>query len=162
MVFQNYNVFKNKTVLENVMLPMTSVQKINKEEARARALEYLKQVELMDKIDEYPSRLSGGQQQRVGIARALAVNPNVILFDEPTSSLDPELVMGILDIIRKLAKEHNRTMIIVTHEMRFASEVADRVVFMDEGKIIEEGTPRELFSSPVNPRTKQFLQQISF
>lgn len=162
MVFQNYNVFKNKTVLENVMLPMTSVQKINKEEARARALEYLKQVELMDKVDEYPSRLSGGQQQRVGIARALAVNPNVILFDEPTSSLDPELVMGILDIIRKLAKEHNRTMIIVTHEMRFALEVADRVVFMDEGKIIEEGTPRELFSSPANPRTKQFLQQISF
>ena len=162
MVFQNYNVFKNKTVLENVMLPMTSVQKINKEEARTRALEYLKQVELMDKVDEYPSRLSGGQQQRVGIARALAVNPNVILFDEPTSSLDPELVMGILDIIRKLSKEHNRTMIIVTHEMRFASEVADRVVFMDEGKIIEEGTPRELFSSPVNPRTKQFLQQISF
>ena len=162
MVFQNYNVFKNKTVLENVMLPMTSVQKIKKEEARTRALEYLKQVELMDKIDEYPSRLSGGQQQRVGIARALAVNPNVILFDEPTSSLDPELVMGILDIIRKLAKEHNRTMIIVTHEMRFAAEVADRVVFMDEGKIIEEGTPRELFSSPVNPRTKQFLQQISF
>lgn len=162
MVFQNYNVFKNKTVLENVMLPMTSVQKINKEEARTRALEYLKQVELMDKIDEYPSRLSGGQQQRVGIARALAVNPNVILFDEPTSSLDPELVMGILDIIRKLAKEHNRTMIIVTHEMRFASEVADRVVFMDEGKIIEEGTPKELFSNPANPRTKQFLQQISF
>lgn len=162
MVFQNYNVFKNKTVLENVMLPMTSVQKINKEEARARALEYLKQVELMDKVDEYPSRLSGGQQQRVGIARALAVNPNVILFDEPTSSLDPELVMGILDIIRKLAKEHNRTMIIVTHEMRFALEVADRVVFMDEGKIIEEGTPKELFSNPANPRTKQFLQQISF
>lgn len=162
MVFQNYNVFKNKTVLENVMLPMTSVQKINKEEARARALEYLKQVELMDKVDEYPSRLSGGQQQRVGIARALAVNPNVILFDEPTSSLDPELVMGILDIIRKLAKEHNRTMIIVTHEMRFAAEVADRVVFMDEGKIIEEGTPKELFSNPANPRTKQFLQQISF
>lgn len=162
MVFQNYNVFKNKTVLENVMLPMTSVQKINKEEARTRALEYLKQVELMDKVDEYPSRLSGGQQQRVGIARALAVNPNVILFDEPTSSLDPELVMGILDIIRKLAKEHNRTMIIVTHEMRFASEVADRVVFMDEGKIIEEGTPKELFSNPANPRTKQFLQQISF
>lgn len=162
MVFQNYNVFKNKTVLENVMLPMTSVQKINKEEARTRALEYLKQVELMDKVDEYPSRLSGGQQQRVGIARALAVNPNVILFDEPTSSLDPELVMGILDIIRRLAKEHNRTMIIVTHEMRFASEVADRVVFMDEGKIIEEGTPKELFSNPANPRTKQFLQQISF
>ena len=162
MVFQNYNVFKNKTVLENIMLPMTSVQKINKEEARARALEYLKKVELMDKIDEYPSRLSGGQQQRVGIARALAVNPNVILFDEPTSSLDPELVMGILDIIRKLAKEHNRTMIIVTHEMRFAAEVADRVVFMDEGKIIEEGTPKELFSNPANPRTKQFLQQISF
>lgn len=161
MVFQNYNVFKNKTVLQNVMLPMTSVQKMSKEEAKEKALEYLKQVELLDKIDEYPSRLSGGQQQRVGIARAMAVNPNVILFDEPTSSLDPELVTGILDIIRKLAKEHNRTMIIVTHEMRFASEVADRVVFMDDGKIVEEGTPKEIFTNPKNPRTKQFLKQIS-
>ena len=113
MVFQNYNVFKNKTVLENVMLPMTSVQKMKKEEARQKALEYLKQVELLDKIDEYPSRLSGGQQQRVGIARAMAVNPKVILLDEPTSSLDPELVTGILDIIKKLAREHERTMLIV-------------------------------------------------
>lgn len=161
MVFQTYNVFKNKTVLQNVMLPMTSVQKMNKDVAREKAIAYLEQVELLDKIDEYPSRLSGGQQQRVGIARAMAVNPKVMLFDEPTSSLDPELVTGILDLIRKLAKEHKRTMIIVTHEMRFAQEVADRVVFMDEGIIVEEGTPREVFTNPKNERTKQFLQQIS-
>lgn len=161
MVFQTYNVFKNKTVLQNVMLPMTSVQKMNKDVAREKAIAYLEQVELLDKIDEYPSRLSGGQQQRVGIARAMAVNPKVMLFDEPTSSLDPELVTGILDLIRKLAKEHKCTMIIVTHEMRFAQEVADRVVFMDEGIIVEEGTPREVFTNPKNERTKQFLQQIS-
>ncbi|MGF0017277.1 amino acid ABC transporter ATP-binding protein [Sporofaciens sp. SGI.106] len=162
MVFQNYNVFKNKTVLQNVMIPMTSVQKIKKEEAREIALTYLEQVGLMDKLNEYPSRLSGGQQQRVGIARAMAVNPKVILFDEPTSSLDPELVTGILDLIRKMAKAHKRTMIIVTHEMRFAQEVADRVLFMDEGIIIEEGTPQEVFNHPKNERTKKFLQQISF
>ena len=152
MVFQNYNVFKNKTVLENVMLPMTSVQKMKKEEARQKALEYLKQVELLDKIDEYPSRLSGGQQQRVGIARAMAVNPKVILLDEPTSSLDPELVTGILDIIKKLAREHERTMLIVTHEMRFAREVADRILFMDDGVIIEEGKPEQIFANPQNDR----------
>ncbi|MDY2814648.1 MAG: amino acid ABC transporter ATP-binding protein, partial [Dorea sp.] len=162
MVFQNYNVFKNKTVLQNVMIPMTSVQKMPKEEAQEMALKYLGQVELLDKSNEYPSRLSGGQQQRVGIARAMAVNPKVILFDEPTSSLDPELVTGILDLIRKMAKEHNRTMIIVTHEMRFAQEIADRVLFMDEGIIIEEGTPQEVFNNPKNERTKRFLQQISF
>lgn len=160
MVFQNYNVFKNKTVLENVMLPMTSVQKMSKDEAREKALQYLEQVELLDKIDEYPSRLSGGQQQRVGISRAMAVNPEVMLLDEPTSSLDPELVTGILDIIRKLATEHERTMLIVTHEMRFAQEVADRVLFMDEGVIMEEGTPEELFKHPKNERTKRFLEQL--
>lgn len=160
MVFQTYNVFKNKTVLENVMLPMTSVQKMSKDEAREKALQYLEQVELLDKIDEYPSRLSGGQQQRVGIARAMAVNPEVMLLDEPTSSLDPELVTGILDIIRKLATEHKRTMLIVTHEMRFAQEVADRVLFMDEGVIMEEGTPEELFKHPKNERTKRFLEQL--
>lgn len=160
MVFQNYNVFKNKTVLENVMLPMTSVQKMSKDEAREKALQYLEQVELLDKIDEYPSRLSGGQQQRVGISRAMAVNPEVMLLDEPTSSLDPELVTGILDIIRKLATEHKRTMLIVTHEMRFAQEVADRVLFMDEGVIMEEGTPEELFKHPKNERTKRFLEQL--
>ncbi|MEO2261361.1 amino acid ABC transporter ATP-binding protein [Dorea sp. YH-dor228] len=160
MVFQNYNVFKNKTVLENVMLPMTSVQKMKKEEARQKALEYLKQVELLDKIDEYPSRLSGGQQQRVGIARAMAVNPKVILLDEPTSSLDPELVTGILDIIKKLAREHERTMLIVTHEMRFAREVADRILFMDDGVIIEEGKPEQIFANPQNDRTRKFLELL--
>ena len=160
MVFQNSNVFKNKTVLENVMLPMTSVQKMKKEEARQKALEYLKQVELLDKIDEYPSRLSGGQQQRVGIARAMAVNPKVILLDEPTSSLDPELVTGILDIIKKLAREHERTMLIVTHEMRFAREVADRILFMDDGVIIEEGKPEQIFTNPQNDRTRKFLELL--
>ena len=162
MVFQNYNVFKNKTVLQNVMLPMTSVQKIKKEEARKKALEYLEQVELLDKIDEYPSRLSGGQQQRVGIARAMAVNPKVILFDEPTSSLDPELVTGILDLIRKMAKEHNRTMIIVTHEMQFARAIANRIIFLDEGQIIEESDPETFFTNPKTNRAKQFLNLFTF
>ena len=156
MVFQNYNIFKNKTVIENVMLPMTSVQKIEKE----KALQYLDQVGLLDKVNEYPSRLSGGQQQRVGIARAMAVNPKLILLDEPTSSLDPELVLGILDILRNLANEHKRTMIIVTHEMSFAKEIADRIIFMDDGRIIEEGTPEKIFSNPQNERTKRFLERF--
>lgn len=160
MVFQNYNIFKNKTVIENVMLPMTSVQKIEKEIAKEKALQYLDQVGLLDKVNEYPSRLSGGQQQRVGIARAMAVNPKLILLDEPTSSLDPELVLGILDILRNLANEHKRTMIIVTHEMSFAKEIADRIVFMDDGRIIEEGTPGEIFSNPQNERTKRFLERF--
>ncbi|RGO49549.1 amino acid ABC transporter ATP-binding protein [Dorea formicigenerans] len=160
MVFQNYNIFKNKTVIENVMLPMISVQKIEKEIAKEKALQYLDQVGLLDKINEYPSRLSGGQQQRVGIARAMAVNPQLILLDEPTSSLDPELVLGILDILRNLANEHKRTMIIVTHEMSFAKEIADRIIFMDDGRIIEEGTPEEIFSNPQNERTKRFLERF--
>lgn len=160
MVFQNYNIFKNKTVLENVMLPMTSVQKMETAEAKEKAIEYIKQVGLLDKLHEYPLRLSGGQQQRVGIARALAVNPKVILFDEPTSSLDPELVTGILDIIRNLATEHKRTLLIVTHEMRFAREVADRVLFMDDGMIIEEGTPEKIFTCPEQERTKEFLKLV--
>ena len=160
MVFQNYNIFKNKTVIENVMLPMTSVQKIEKEIAKEKALQYLEQVGLLDKVNEYPSRLSGGQQQRVGIARAMAVNPKLILLDEPTSSLDPELVLGILDILRNLANEHKRTMIIVTHEMSFAKEIADRIIFMDDGRIIEEGTPEEIFSNPQNERTKRFLERF--
>lgn len=160
MVFQNYNIFKNKTVIENVMLPMTSVQKIEKEIAKEKALQYLDQVGLLDKVNEYPSRLSGGQQQRVGIARAMAVNPKLILLDEPSSSLDPELVLGILDILRNLANEHKRTMIIVTHEMSFAKEIADRVIFMDNGRIIEEGTPEKIFSNPQNERTKRFLERF--
>ena len=158
MVFQNYNIFK--TVIENVMLPMTSVQKIEKEIAKEKALQYLDQVGLLDKVNEYPSRLSGGQQQRVGIARAMAVNPKLILLDEPTSSLDPELVLGILDILRNLANEHKRTMIIVTHEMSFAKEIADRIIFMDDGRIIEEGTPEKIFSNPQNERTKRFLERF--
>ena len=160
MVFQNYNIFKNKTVIENVMLPMTSVQKIEKEIAKEKALQYLDQVGLLGKVNEYPSRLSGGQQQRVGIARAMAVNPKLILLDEPTSSLDPELVLGILDILRNLANEHKRTMIIVTHEMSFAKEIADRIIFMDDGRIIEEGTPEKIFSNPQNERTKRFLERF--
>lgn len=160
MVFQNYNIFKNKTVIENVMLPMISVQKIEKEIAKEKALQYLDQVGLLDKVNEYPSRLSGGQQQRVGIARAMAVNPKLILLDEPTSSLDPELVLGILDILRNLANEHKRTMIIVTHEMSFAKEIADRIIFMDDGRIIEEGTPEKIFSNPQNERTKRFLERF--
>ena len=160
MVFQNYNIFKNKTVIENVMLPMTSVQKIEKEMAKEKALQYLDQGGLLDKINEYPSRLSGGQQQRVGIARAMAVNPQLILLDEPTSSLNPELVLGILDILRNLANEHKRTMIIVTHEMSFAKEIADRIIFMDDGRIIEEGTSEEIFSNPQNERTKRFLERF--
>lgn len=160
MVFQNYNIFKNKTVLENVMLPMVLVRKMGKEEAREQAVSLLEQVELLDKIDEYPSRLSGGQQQRVGIARAMAAQPEVLLLDEPTSSLDPELVTGILDVIRKLAKEHKRTMLIVTHEMRFAQEVADRILFMDDGVIVEEGTPEKIFFNPCNERTKKFIEQL--
>ena len=161
MVFQNYNIFKNKTVIENVMLPMTSVQKIEKEIAKEKALQYLDQVGLLDKVNEYPSRLSGGQQQRVGIARAMAVNPKLILLDEPTSSLDPELVLGILDILRNLANEHKRTMIIVTHEMSFAKDVSDRVVFMDQGVIEEQGTPDALFNHPVSERTKEFLKAFT-
>ena len=160
MVFQNYNIFKNKTVIENFMLPMTSVQKIDKGKAKEKALQYLEQVGLLDKVNEYPSRLSGGQQQRVGIARAMAVNPKLILLDEPTSSLDPELVLGILDILRNLANEHKRTMIIVTHEMRFAKEIADRIIFMDDGRIIEQGTPEEIFTNPQNDRTKRFLERF--
>ena len=160
MVFQNYNIFKNKTVIENLMLTMTSVQTIDKGKAKEKALQYLEQVGLLDKVNEYPSRLSGGQQQRVGIARAMAVNPKLILLDEPTSSLDPELVLGILDILRNLANEHKRTMIIVTHEMRFAKEIADRIIFMDDGRIIEQGTPEEIFTNPQNDRTKRFLERF--
>ena len=135
-------------------------QKIEKEIAKKRLLQYLDQVGLLDKVNEYPSRLSGGQQQRVGIARAMAVNPKLILLDEPTSSLDPELVLGILDILRNLANEHKRTMIIVTHEMSFAKEIADRIIFMDDGRVIEEGTPEKIFSNPQNEKNQKISREI--
>lgn len=159
MVFQHYNLFRHKTALENVMEGLVVVQKLGKEEARKRSVEVLEKVGLGGKLDAYPSQLSGGQQQRVGIARALALNPEVILFDEPTSALDPELVGEVLAVIRKIAAE-GITMIVVTHEMGFARDVASHVVFMDEGVIVEEGTPKEIFRMPKEERTKQFLKRI--
>lgn len=159
MVFQSYNLYKNKTALENITEPLIVVKNMNKAEANKIGMSILKQVGLEDKKDFYPSKLSGGQQQRVGIGRALAVNPKIMLFDEPTSALDPELVGEVLDVIRDLAKQH-KTMIIVTHEMRFAKDAADRVIFMDGGSIIEEGTSQKIFNNPENPRTIKFLNQV--
>ncbi|MDQ8736966.1 amino acid ABC transporter ATP-binding protein [Paenibacillus sp. LHD-38] len=160
MVFQQYNLFKHKTAVENVMEGLVIVKKIPKDEARKRSVELLEKVGLGNKLDAYPSELSGGQQQRVGIARALALNPEVILFDEPTSALDPELVGEVLGVIRKIARE-GITMIIVTHEMGFAQDVASHVVFMDGGVIVEEGKPNEIFNDPKEERTKQFLKRIT-
>lgn len=160
MVFQQYNLFRHKTALENVMEGLLIVKKLPREEARKRSEALLEKVGLKSKLDAYPSQLSGGQQQRVGIARALALEPEVILFDEPTSALDPELVGEVLEVIRKIAKE-GITMIVVTHEMGFARDVANHVVFMDGGVIVEEGTPAELFNHPREERTKQFLKRIT-
>lgn len=159
MVFQQYNLFKNKTVIENLTEALHFVQKREKLEAQEIAEKLLKKVGMFEKKDEYPSRLSGGQQQRVGIARALAVNPDIILFDEPTSSLDLELVDEVLNTIKALA-EMKITMIIVTHEIEFAKNVADRIIFMDEGNIVEEGKPSDIFTNPKNERTKQFLKVV--
>ena len=159
-VFQNYNLFSNMTALENVMEGLVTARKVPKPEAKDRALHALEKVGLKDKADYYPSALSGGQQQRVGIARAIAVNPEVILFDEPTSALDPELTGEVLNVIRQLAAE-GTTMVIVTHEMSFARDTADKVIFMDKGVIVEEGTPNEIFNSPKEQRTKQFLQRLN-
>lgn len=158
-VFQNYNLFSNMTVLENVMAGLTIARHINKKEAEEIAREALEWVNLSDRLDFYPSKLSGGQQQRAGIARAIALNPDIILFDEPTSALDPELVGEILQLIKRVA-EKNITMIIVTHEMNFAREVADKVYFMDGGVIVEEGTPDEIFFHPKEERTKLFLSRF--
>lgn len=159
MVFQSYNLFKNKTALENIMEPLIIVKKMDKDKAKERALSILKQVGLEDKKDYYPSKLSGGQQQRIGIGRAIAVDPKIMLFDEPTSALDPELVGEVLEVIKKLA-EQDTTMIIVTHEMRFAESAADKVIFMDGGNIVEQGTPEEVFNNPKNERTIKFLNKV--
>ena len=158
-VFQNYNLFANMTALENVMEGLVTARKVPKAQAKDIALKALEKVGLKDKADFYPSSLSGGQQQRVGIARAIAVNPEVILFDEPTSALDPELTGEVLSVIRQLATE-GTTMVIVTHEMSFARDTADKIIFMDKGVIVEEGSPAEIFTSPKEARTRQFLQRF--
>ena len=158
MVFQNYNLFKNKTAINNIIEGLLVVKKMKKEEAEEIGLELLKKVGLEEKKDFYPSQMSGGQQQRIAIARALAMNPKVILLDEPTSALDPELVGEVLKVIKDIANDRI-TMIIVTHEMQFAKEISDKVVFIDNGIIIEEGTPTELFENPQNDRTKEFLKR---
>lgn len=160
MVFQQYNLFKNLTVLQNVMIGLTSVKQLKKDEAKRKSLEILERVGLSNKLSHYPAQLSGGQQQRVGIARALALNPEVLLFDEPTSSLDPELVDEVLATIRSVA-DTGKTMFVVTHELNFAREISDRVIFMEDGVIIEEGTPEQLFTDPKMERTKQFLSKAT-
>jgi polar amino acid transport system ATP-binding protein len=159
MVFQHFNLWPHMTALENVSEPLVRVRGLKKAEANERAAAMLKRVGLADKAHAHPQRLSGGQQQRVAIARALAMQPRVMLFDEPTSALDPELVGEVLEVMRGLAAE-GMTMLIVTHEMGFARDVADRVVFMADGVIVEEGAPQQIFSSPKNDRTRQFLQSI--
>ncbi len=159
MVFQRFNLFPLKTVAENVMMAPVLTKHMNKEEAHKKALELLDKVGLKDKADVYPNTLSGGQQQRVAIARALAMEPKALLFDEPTSALDPELVGDVLDVMKSLAKE-GMTMIVVTHEMGFARDVADRVIFMADGYVVEEGKPERIFTAPKERRTQTFLSRI--
>ena len=171
MVFQQFNLFENKTVLENISLAPSIIfsKKKNrgdksakeiKEHTRERALTYLARIGLSDKADAYPSTLSGGQKQRIAIVRALLMNPTVMLFDEPTSALDPEMVGEVLDLMKDVASRKSMTMVIVTHEMGFAREISDRVIFMDEGYIVEEGSPSEIFDNPQNERTKAFLDKV--
>ena len=159
MVFQNFNLFPHKSVIENITLAPIKVKGVSKSEAERKAMELLKMVGLEDKRNAYPSSLSGGQKQRIAIARALAMEPDVMLFDEPTSALDPEMVGEVLSVMKKLAKE-GMTMIVVTHEMGFAREVGDRILFIDGGKILEEGKPSEIFANPKNSRTKDFLSKV--
>ena len=159
MVFQQFNLFPHKTVIDNITLAPQLVQKISKEESRKKGMKYLDLVHLTDKADKYPSNLSGGQQQRVSIARTLCMEPELILFDEPTSALDPEMVGEVLDVMKNLADE-GMTMIVVTHEMGFAREVADRVVFINEGIIQENTTPEEFFENPRNERLREFLSKM--
>ena len=159
MVFQSFNLFRHKTALGNLTLAQTVVRKRSKKEAEEKAMALLEKVGIPDKAGSFPDNLSGGQQQRVAIARALAMNPKVMLFDEPTSALDPEMIGEVLDVMKTLALE-GMTMVVVTHEMGFAREVADRVIFMDEGQIVEVGTPEHFFKNPTHDRTKLFLSQI--
>ena len=159
MVFQQFNLFPHLNVLENIMLAPVDRKKLTKEEAKVTAERLLAAVGLAEKAGEYPPNLSGGQQQRVAIARALAMNPDIMLFDEPTSALDPEMVGEVLEVMKQLAKD-GMTMIVVTHEMGFAREVADRVIFMDGGYIVEQGTPAEVFGNPQNKRTQDFLNKV--
>ncbi len=159
MVFQNFNLFPHMTVLKNISLAPIKLKKIDKVEAENMSLELLERVGLKDKANAYPTQLSGGQKQRVAIARALAMSPDLMLFDEPTSALDPEMVGEVLEVIKQLAKE-GMTMVIVTHEMDFAKQVADRVIFMDEGIILEEGSPEKLFTNPQHQRTQDFLKRV--
>ena len=159
MVFQSFNLFAHKTVMGNLTLAQTVVRKRSKREAEEKAMALLKKVGIPEKAGSYPDNLSGGQQQRVAIARALAMDPKVMLFDEPTSALDPEMIGEVLDVMKALARE-GMTMVVVTHEMGFAREVADRVIFMDEGKVVEVGTPEHFFRDPTHDRTKLFLSQI--
>ncbi|MBR5539733.1 MAG: amino acid ABC transporter ATP-binding protein [Clostridia bacterium] len=159
MVFQQFNLFANYTVLENIMLAPVELKRMTKVEAKEKAFELLERVGLGDKANNYPNQLSGGQQQRVAIARALAMNPDLMLFDEPTSALDPEMVGEVLQVMKELAAA-GMTMIVVTHEMGFARDVADRVIFMADGHIVEEGTPDEIFKNPKNERTKEFLSCV--
>lgn len=157
MVFQHFNLFPHKTILENITLAPIKLKGISKSEADKIAMELLKRVGLEDKAKNYPAQLSGGQKQRVAIARTLAMSPKVVLFDEPTSALDPEMVGEVLDVMKELVKE-GMTMVVVTHEMGFAKDVADRVIFMDKGNIVEEGSPEDIFNNPKNQRTKAFLK----
>ncbi len=159
MVFQRFNLFPHRTVLENITLAPSKVRRLSATQARERARELLAKVGLLDKIDAYPNQLSGGQQQRVAIARALAMQPRIMLFDEPTSALDPELVGEVLAVMQTLAEE-GMTMLVVTHEMGFARQVADRVLFMDEGLIVETGTPADIFDRPQQERTRKFLSKV--
>lgn len=159
MVFQNFNLFSHLTVKKNIMMAPVDLKKMTVQEAETKAMELLERVGLADKANYYPHQLSGGQQQRVAIARALAMNPDIMLFDEPTSALDPEMVGEVLEVMKELASQ-GMTMIVVTHEMGFAREVSDRVIFIDEGVIVEEGTPEEVFTNPKNQRTIDFLNKV--
>lgn len=159
MVFQHFNLFPHLSVLENITMAPVELKKMSKDEADKKAKELLKTVGLEEKADVYPAQLSGGQKQRVAIARALAMNPDIMLFDEPTSALDPEMVGEVLEVMKRLAAE-GMTMVVVTHEMGFAKEVAHRVIFMDDGVIVEEGKPKEVFGNPQNSRTIDFLNKV--